>query len=151
MVKNGRYALRVVSVRVRVEEPLGQTFAHPDTVKPILQAYFKSIRDDRERVVALMLNCRHALLGITEVSLGGVVLTIVDPKVLFRTLLARGATAFIIAHNHPSGDPTPSQEDLEMTKRIVAGAEVLGLRCLDHFIIGDGTGRIISLLETGQL
>lgn len=113
MATKARYALRVVSVRVQVEEAQGETFSTPDSVKPILRAYFQSIRDGRERVVAVMLNCRHSLLGITEISLGGVTVSLVNPKVLFRTLLVRGATAFVLAHNHPSGDPTPSPEDLD--------------------------------------
>lgn len=119
-------------------------------VKPIIRAYFQSVRDDRERFVALMLTSKHTLLGLTEVSMGGSTLTIVDPKVVFRTLLVMGATSFILAHNHPSGDTTPSAEDRAMTKRLIAGGELLGLKCLDHFIVGDGTDRILSMVETGQ-
>lgn len=148
-MKDGRYSLRIVSLHVQVAETPGKSLNGPDEVTPIVQAYFSSVRDDRERFVALMLTSKHSLLGITEVGLGGTTLTVVDPKVLFRTLLVKGAMRFIIAHNHPSGDPSPSPEDRALTTRLRAAGELLGLQCLDHLIVGDGTEKVFSFLDHG--
>jgi DNA repair protein RadC len=62
-----------------------------------------------------------------------------------------GATRFILAHNHPSGDPTPSKEDLRLTRQLQETGKLLELECLDHLIVGDGTGAVVSLKENGRL
>lgn len=68
-----------------------------------------------------------------------------DPKDVFRQAVREGATGMVVCHNHPSGDPQPSSEDIAVTKRLVEAGEVLGIRVLDHVIFGDGT--YVSLQE----
>jgi DNA repair protein RadC len=77
--------------------------------------------------------------------------TQVDAKVLFRTLLVMGATRFILSHNHPSGNATPSKDDIVLTNQLCEAARLLELDCLDHLIVGDGTGQIVSFAETGRI
>ena len=151
MNKN-RYSLNVYSIRVNESSPLlsGEKINRPDRACQILSEYFSKHRDDREHIVALALTHKLAVIGIVKVAEGGASTAHVDPKVLFRTLLTMGACKFILAHNHPSGDPTPSPEDLNLTKRIGEGGDLLGLQCLDHVIFGDGTNKVISLTETEQ-
>jgi len=151
-MNQNRYSISIYSLRVRepdlpdAQEPVNNS----EIAKRFLAPYFTEVRDDRERMIALGLTNKLAILGIVKVAEGGASLTLVDPKVLFRTLLTMGACKFILAHNHPSGDPTPSQEDLALTKRIGEGGDLLGLQCLDHVIFGDGTNKIISLTDTEQ-
>src|SRR2546422_6662267 len=72
---------------------------------------------DRERFLTLMLNNKHILIGIEEVSVGSLTAAIIHPREVFKGLILANAAAFIAAHNHPSGDPTPSKEDIEITRR----------------------------------
>ena len=94
---------------------------------------------------------RRALATPILVSLGELTTTTVDPGEIFSTALGVGAKAIIVAHNHPSGNPKPSRDDVEMTRKLMAGAELLGVRLLDHLIIGspeseDGRG-FVSIME----
>jgi DNA repair protein RadC len=75
---------------------------------------------------------------------------VVDAKVLYRDAILLGAAAIIVGHNHPSGDPTPSREDLRLTADLVKAGELLGIKVHDHLILG-GPGRSASLAERGQL
>lgn len=70
--------------------------------------------------------------------------TIVDPRRVMRPAVQLGAPAVIVAHNHPSGDPTPSEADVDVTRRLREAGDVLGIRLLDHLVIGDGTFRSVD-------
>lgn len=87
----------------------------------------------------LLLNTKNDVLNTIEISKGGLNGTMADPKDVFRQAVREGATGIILCHNHPSGDPTPSPEDIEVTKRLQEAGEILGVRVLDHIIFGDGT------------
>lgn len=150
-MKLARYSVKVYSLRVNEAAAPGGRVNSPEEAKKILREYFQSVRDDRERFVVLALTSQNALIGIAEISVGGASASLVDPKVLFRTLLVMGATRFILAHNHPSGDPTPSKEDVRLTRSLKESSRLLELDCLDHLIIGDGTGAVVSFSETGRL
>lgn len=91
---------------------------------------------DRERFLTIALDSKNRTIGYEEVSVGTIAASLVHPREVFKGLLLANAAAFIVVHNHPSGDPTPSEEDRRITKRLRDGAEVLGLTCLDHVILG---------------
>jgi len=92
-----------------------------------------------EVFVAVLLNGKHKPTGIVEVSRGTLSTSLVHPREVFGPALRMGAVAaIIVAHNHPSGDPTPSVEDIEVTRRLIQGGELLGIQVLDHVVIGDG-------------
>ena len=100
---------------------------------------------------ALYLNAQNHLLEVYPVSTGTLTASLVHPREVFKPALLRGAASVIVVHNHPSGDPTPSKEDLQLTRQLAKAAELLDLRLHDHVIIGNGTGRWVSLAQQGML
>lgn len=102
----------------------------------------------QETVLAVGFNTRNELLGVLEVSRGGIDAAVADPKVLFSGLLLMGASAFILAHNHPSNDTTPSQQDILLTRQMSLASEALGIRMMDHLVIGR-TGTFDSFRTRG--
>ncbi len=103
----------------------------------------------REELHALLLDRRHRVLAYRVVSCGNDAHTIVDPRQIYREALLHRAGAVIVAHNHPSGDPTPSAADVEVTLRLVEAGRLLGVELLDHIVLGGG--RWCSLREQGLL
>ncbi len=106
---------------------------------------------DREHFVALLLNRKHAVIGMNTVSIGSLTASIVSPREVFKSAILANAAAIICAHNHPSGDPQPSQEDKALTARLVQGGKLLGIEVLDHIIIGDGRPDYFSFADNGLL
>jgi len=102
----------------------------------------------QECMGALYLDTRHRLIEHVEHFKGGYDRAAVDPRPIFAAALLSGCRGIVLYHNHPSGDPSPSAEDLAMTKRINDGCKVLGLELVDHLIIGN-RGRFVSLRERG--
>ena len=147
-----RYSLKIFTLKVREEEsPLPQNpIQSSEHAKQYLQSYFIEERDDRERMIALCLSAKYRVQGIAKISEGASNMVIVDSKVIFRTLLCMGCYSFILAHNHPSGDPTPSPEDFTITRRLREGGQLLDLQCLDHLIFGDGTNAVYSFQDHNQ-
>ena len=92
----------------------------------------------REVFHVLCLSTRHVLLHDSRVAEGTVNLCPVDPREVFAPALSVRATALVLAHNHPSGDPTPSEDDVRLTHQLTEGAGILGMQLLDHLVIGDG-------------
>lgn len=103
----------------------------------------------QEWFVALLLDPRNRLIKAETVSIGSFSSAAVMPANIFREALRVGAVSVILMHNHPSGDPTPSMEDLALTSRAVEGGQLLGIRVLDHIILGQG--RFTSMAETGMM
>jgi DNA repair protein RadC len=103
----------------------------------------------QERFLALLLDGRHRVCGETVVSQGTLTASLVHPREVFRPALRAGAAALILVHNHPSGDPSPSQEDRGITERLVRAGALLGVSVLDHVIVADRG--YCSLREEGML
>lgn len=112
-----------------------------------LLPYVEDMR--QEHFIVIYLNQKQAVLKTECVSNGGITHSIADPKVIFRNALSLGATAIVMAHNHPSGIPTPSPEDRNLTKKFIAAGKLLDIKIIDHIIIGEG--RYYSFLDNGQL
>lgn len=93
--------------------------------------------DPRERFVAVYLDAKHRPIAVHEVSTGTANSSLVHPREVFGPALQLAAVALVVAHNHPSGDPTPSAEDRAVTERLKSAAEILGITFLDHIVIGD--------------
>lgn len=104
---------------------------------------------DREHFRVVTLSTKNHVLGISPISIGSLNSSLVHPRECFKEAIRRNSNAIILLHNHPSGDPTPSQEDIEVTRRLVEGGKILGIEVLDHVIIGDN--RFTSLKERGIL
>lgn len=105
---------------------------------------------DREHFWALALNTKNQLLRMVEVSVGSLNASIVHPRELYKEAVRLSAASVVVVHNHPSGDPTPSGADLQLTRRLARAGEVLGIELLDHVVIGDG-GAHVSLRDIGAL
>ena len=104
---------------------------------------------DREQFIIACLNTKNEPINITVVSVGSLNKAIVHPREVFKTAILSNAASIMAFHNHPSGETTPSQQDIQLTKRLYEAGELLGIKLLDHLIIGDGT--FTSLKEKGYL
>ena len=91
----------------------------------------------REHFKITMLDTKNNIIGVEEISIGNLNSSIVHPREVFKQAIKRSSSSIILVHNHPSGDPTPSKEDINITKRLVECGDLLGIRVLDHIIIGD--------------
>lgn len=112
----------------------------------ILREEMEYLEKEVFKVVAL--STRNSVLFTETISLGTLNACLVQPREVFRTLIKVGANACLIAHNHPSGDPTPSSDDIKLTQNLVEVGKIIGISVLDHVIIGLG-GRYESLKEKG--
>lgn len=107
--------------------------------------YLKNLKKEIFKVI--LLDGKNKIIRDVTISEGCLNLSIVHPREVFNPAIRDSALSIIALHNHPSGDPTPSLEDIELTKRLATAGNILGIRLLDHIIIGDG--RFISLLDKG--
>ena len=119
----------------------------PEAAAEVLMPLMQDL--DREHCVTLNLDTKHRLLATTTVSIGSIDHTFMSPREVFRDALTRGASAIVIAHNHPSGDAAPSRDDEAITRRIGAAGDLLGVEVLDHIVIGHQ--RWTSLARRGVL
>ena len=129
----------------KAEAQSGLNFSAPET---IAQYYMEDMRHrKKEAMKLLLLNSKTKLIGESELSLGTVNTTLVSPREVFVEALRRNAVAVILLHNHPSGDPTPSKQDVLVTRRVTEAGRLIGVELLDHIIIGDNC--FISLRDKG--
>ena len=104
---------------------------------------------DREHFRAVLLNTKHEVMAVVQVAVGNLDSAPIHPREVFKEAVRRSAAAVIVAHNHPSGNPEPSGDDLAITERLRAAGRIVGIDVLDHLIIGNGT--FVSLRERGVL
>lgn len=123
-----RLAMYTDRDRVRIRQP--------EDVADVLMLTFKDYED--EHFKCLMLNVKNDLMKIVDVSSGGLDGTLAIPRDVFRQAVREGAASIIVCHNHPSGDPEPSRDDIDLTRRLVESGELLGIAVNDHVIFGDG-------------
>jgi DNA repair protein RadC len=116
----------------------------------LFRHYYPLLRDLRREVfMVVLLNAKHAIIKDATVSEGSLTASLVHPREVFTVAVRESAAAVILVHNHPSGDPSPSEEDRALTARLVAAGQVLGIQVLDHLIVGDG--RYTSFADRGWL
>jgi len=104
---------------------------------------------NQEHLLVLFLDTKNQIIHKRTIFIGSLNSSIVHPREIFREAVKRSAASIICAHNHPSGDPTPSQEDIHVTKRLVEAGKIMGIELLDHLIIGNC--KFTSLKEKGYL
>jgi DNA repair protein RadC len=104
---------------------------------------------DREHFRAILLNVKNQILDVVTISIGTVNSSLVHPRELFKDAIRTSSSGVILVHNHPSGDPSPSRQDKDLTTRLIEAGKVLGIEILDHIIIGDN--RYVSFKETGLM
>jgi len=148
-----RYRLKIATWTVvrdgGVPSPreLGTASAAAELVKDLVREH----DDDKEHFWVLVVDQKHGLRSIVPVSIGTQTGTLVHPREVFGPALREGAVAIILAHNHPSGDPTPSREDIRLTRQLVEAGTLLDVKVHDHVIVGNGSLAWVSMAERGLL
>ena len=109
-----------------------------------------NVQEEAQEVFGiLILNTKHKIVAVHEISRGALNSSLVHPREVFKPAVLHNASAIICFHNHPSGDPEPSREDIQTTKRLVEAGKIMGIEILDHIIVGDD--RYVSLKERGVM
>ena len=122
--------------------PITGPWAVKKCIEPLL------VDADRELFVVLALDARNRPIGTNIVSIGSLSASVVHPREVFKFAILANANALILAHNHPSGDPEPSQDDREITKRLQEAGTLMGIEILDHLILGESW---LSFKERGWM
>lgn len=138
-------ALSELTRRVHAAQHMRRKIDSADELVELLMPQMRF--STKEVFLLVLLNSQNQIIAMQEISKGTVNETIVHPREVFREAIRRSSTAIVLVHNHPSGDPEPSEEDLEVTCRLSEGGYLLGIEVLDHLIIGDG--QYVSLRERG--
>ena len=114
----------------------------------VARLFMEELRHEKkEHFRTVLLNTKWQIIKVDEVSTGELSRTLVHPREAFQQAVRKSAAGVVFVHNHPSGDPTPSDEDVEMNMRLIDSGKVLGIRVLDHIIIGNGTYSSMRDLE----
>ncbi len=125
----------------------------PHTVAAVLKAVLShdcEVDQSKEHFWAVGLNTRNCIDYVELVSLGTLNASLVHPREVYRTAISKAVASIILAHNHPSGDPAASEEDLKITKRLAEAGRIIGIDVIDHVIIGSGTS-FMSMKEKGLI
>lgn len=107
------------------------------------------MKETKEMFLTLHLDGKNRIMAMDLVSIGSLNQSIVHPREVFKTACLSNAAALILIHQHPTGDPTPSSEDISITRRLKEAGEIMGIKVLDHIIVGDG--EYLSFVERGLL
>jgi len=129
--------VNIISLKVIKESSVlyeGRKLSSPEAARKLLMPFFDGM--DREKFLAIYLNVKNEPNAIHTVSIGSLNSSIVHPREVYKGALMSNAASVIFAHNHPSGNPEPSQNDKNMTKRLIEAGEILGITTIDHLIIG---------------
>jgi len=113
------------------------------------RAAFALLEPDQEHTIMFALNARNRIIGYRHCYSGTIDRAVVEPRGILRDAILLGAVGIILSHNHPSGDPAPSREDREFTRRLSTACEAIGIRLLDHIVVG--TVSHVSFRESGLL
>ncbi|MGZ7440625.1 RadC family protein [Paenibacillus sp. TH7-28] len=127
--------------------PESETVRSPQVVAELLMEQMRYLQ--KEHFVCLFLNTKNHIIAQETLSIGSLNASIVHPREVFRAAIKCSSASVVCAHNHPSGDPTPSAEDIRMTSRLCEAGEIVGIDVLDHIVIGDG--KFVSLKEQGLM
>lgn len=144
------YGLEVVNVRLVKESSLysDSPVGNPIDAERIVADWMATW--DREVFCVMNLNTKGKVINLSVVSVGVLDSSMVHPREVFKSVILSNAAAVILLHNHPSGVTEPSPEDYETTKRLMEAGEVLGIKVVDHLIVGGGTGEYYSLASEGD-
>lgn len=132
-IEIGRRIAGDVQSRIAIKSP-------EDVINAVASLNMEEMRYyDREHFRVMYLDRKGGLLVMEDVSVGGLHSSIVHPREVFKTAVKKSAASMILVHNHPSGDPTPSREDIDITRRLIEAGQLMGIEVLDHVIIGEKT------------
>ncbi len=143
MTRINVYSLRLVK-ESSVAYNLEKSIVNPATAAQVVNQVFDMQNQPNEVFAILCLNTKNKVVGAHIISQGSLSSSIVHPREVFKAAMINNAASVILAHNHPSGDPEPSREDIETTRRLINAGEIMGIKVLDHVIIGE---RYLSMKE----
>lgn len=143
MGERGIGLAKAVSIKAAIElgrrlalcQEIKAVISSPDDVKTLVMEDMRYL--DREHFKVIYLDRKGGIIVTEDISVGGLHSSIAHPREVFKNAVKRSAAAIILVHNHPSGDPNPSNEDMETTRRLVEAGQIVGIEVLDHVIIGD--------------
>ncbi|MGI6412950.1 MAG: RadC family protein [Syntrophomonadaceae bacterium] len=148
---------RAKAVRIKAAIEIGRRIAmdikrtqfiqSPDDVSNLVMDEMRYY--DREHFRVIYLNRKGGIITMEDVSVGGLHSSLVHPREVFKTAIKKSAASLILVHNHPSGDPSPSKEDIDITKRLIEAGNIIGIEVIDHIIIGEK--KYVSLKARGLL
>jgi DNA repair protein RadC len=127
----------------------GQPVRSSEDLASYARSIYATLDVDKEHFTVISTNNKNRVQGFKVVSTGSLTASLVHPREVWRSALHLCAAAVLFVHNHPSGDPAPSPEDIDITKRLKETADILGIRVLDHVILGHG--RYFSFSDKGML
>lgn len=140
------YETLTVSESVSSYFAVGTRYTAPSQV---FETFRFLMQETKEYFFTLHLDGKNRIVCIDQVSIGSLNQSIVHPREVFKTACLSNAAAIILVHQHPTGDPTPSSEDIAITRRLKEASEIMGIKILDHIIVGDG--EYLSFVERGLL
>jgi DNA repair protein RadC len=148
-----RYRLKLATWTIVREpgQPSPRKLDGPTAVSELAIDLTRSADDGREHFWTVLLNAQLGYLMHTEVSAGTLNGSLVHPREVFGPAVREGAASLVLIHNHPSGDPTPSREDIRLTRQLVEAGKLLDLPVHDHVIVGNGSDTWVSFAERGLL
>jgi len=138
-------AITQLAIRLAESRTHDTVIRRPADLEKLLMPRFQHL--SQEEFVAIFLDTKNKVLAVETIFRGSLNASIVHPREVFRQAIRRSAAALLVAHNHPSGDPTPSREDIDVTRRLVEAGKIIGIPVLDHVVFGDG--KTISMNEKG--
>ena len=156
MVRMTKYTTKLTETkRVVLEKEVSMNYPtlsyaikSPDDAATIGREFMRIHEQPEEYMYMICMNVKNKVIGVFEISHGTANSSLVSPREVFQKALLANAVSIIVMHNHPSGDPTASREDIEVTKRLVEAGKIIGVEVLDHIIIGD---RYSSMKEKGYM
>lgn len=125
------------------------TITSPEDVARIVTPEMRFLKKEHFRI--LLLNTKNQVINIHTVSVGTLNSSLVHPREVFNIAIKYSSASIICVHNHPSGNPQPSREDISITNRLIESGDILGIRILDHVVVAYGTDKYVSLKEMGYM
>jgi len=147
------YRLKTFTVSFASEpgqSPVGHPVRSAEDLERVARGIFADLDADKEHFVLLVMNNKNRINGYKVIATGSLTATLVHPREVYTAALNLTAAAVAFVHNHPSGDPAPSQEDIEITRRLKEVGDLFGIRVLDHLILGE-PGRYFGFNDRGLL
>lgn len=138
-------AISEFSVRIAESRLHEAVIRQPQDLADLLMPYFQQLA--HEEFMVVLLDTKNKVLSKRTIFRGSLNASIVHPREVFKYAIRHSAAAIVVAHNHPSGDPTPSREDIDVTRRLVEAGKIIGIEVLDHVVFGDG--KTISMKAKG--
>jgi DNA repair protein RadC len=143
------YTVKQVKERIKTYKGVENRINEPHDAYRLCKELLELDESPNEKFAIFALNTKNEIVGVHVVHQGTLNSSIVHPRDVFQRAILNNAASIICFHNHPSGDPTPTKEDVDVTRRLVKAGEILGIQVLDHIIVGEE--RFISLKEKGYI